>query len=163
MKSPYIIFCAVFLSFIVNDNYAQTRTNAESVVKDLFDEFIIAFNAEDSEKIVSTYLSTPLTMRQGQSASVITTSEDAILTMQNLFTQIKQKGWTESKIIGVDICAISETLVFLDNEYSRLKEDGTVIEPAIRKTLQVWQWLNNEWRIVSFYFHDPSVRIVCDN
>ena len=68
-------------------------------------------------KIVSTFLSTPMTMRQGESASVITTSEEAMLTMQNLFAQIKQKGWAESKIIGVDVCAISETLVFLDNEY----------------------------------------------
>jgi len=94
---------------------------------------------------------------------VVTTPEDAIRTFDDLFDQMEQKGWKRSKVITVDLCILSETLVFLDNEYSRLKEDGTAIEgPAIRRTLQVWQKIKDEWRIVAFYGHDPSKRITCE-
>ena len=161
MKLSCLIFTAVFVSLFFNEAHAQTLSNPESEVKKLFNEFIIAFNAKDSEKITRTFFRTPVTLRQGENVSLVTTSEDAIRTLENLFGQIEQKGWTKSKVIRVDLCVISETLVFLDNEYSRLKEDGTAIEPAIRRTLQVWQKLKDEWRIVAFYFHDPSVRIGC--
>ena len=162
MKLIYPIISVVFVFLFINETHAQVMSKSESEVKKLFNEFITAFNARDSEKITSNFLRAPLTLREGDNVTLVTTPEDAIRTLDHLFDQIEQKGWKESKVIGVDLCEISETLVFLDNEYSRLKEDGSAIEPAIRKTLQVWQKLNDEWRIVAFYFHDPSVRIGCE-
>ena len=144
MKLAHLILSAVFITLLFNETNAQTLSNPESEVKELFNEFMIAFNDRDSEKISNTFLGTPLTFREGENVSLVTTSEDAIRALEQLFDRIEQKGWTESKAIGIDLCVISETLVFLDNEYSRLKEDGTAIEPAIRRTLQVWQKLNNE-------------------
>ena len=74
------------------------------------------------------------------------------MALEQLFERIKQKGWIRSKVISINLCEISEDIVFLDNEYSRLKEDGTAIEPAIRKTLQVWQKLMMNGVLYHFTF-----------
>lgn len=162
MKLFQLLLSICFTIVFTSGANSQDLSTSASQVKSFYNEFNIAFNKADAKKISNTFLHTPLTMREGGNVALVTTPEDAIELLEQLFKKIKDKGWVRSKSISINLCQISEDIIFLDNEYSRLKADGTAIEPAIRKTLQVWQRINDEWRIVSFYFHDASISIGCE-
>jgi len=61
-------------------------------VKQLFNKFIIAFNAQETEKITKNYLGTPVTFREWEKVSLISTPEGATYALEQLFNRIEQKG-----------------------------------------------------------------------
>ena len=134
----------------------------EADVQLRFEEYMAVFNAQDSERIARQFLSHPMTIRSGESVTTLNSVDESLQFMAQYFSQLKQLGWTNSIVRATDVCAISDAIVFLDNEYSRLKSDGTAIEPAVRRTLQVWQRVEGEWRIAAFYFHDEDIRVGCN-
>lgn len=158
-KFRYVFVCILLASFL--SNYAQSINNPVDFVRNQFEGFNLAFNNQDVDRLIDNYLAIPLTLRNGENVTLINNKQEATAVLNQLFDGIVKKGWVGSKVINTEICKISNSIVLLDNTYSRLKKDGSAIPPTIRKTLQVWQKKNEEWRIVSFYFHDANVDIGC--
>ncbi len=160
-KFCFVFICIFFASFL--SNYAQSINNPDDLVRNQFEGFNLAFNNQDVDKLIDNYLAIPLTLRNRENVTLINNKQEAITVLNQLFAGIVKKGWVGSENLGIEICVASNSLVFLDNTYSRLKADGSAIAPEIRKTLQVWQKNNEEWRIVSFYFHDAEITLGCTN
>ena len=92
---------------------------------------------------------------------IIADAEAAVKNLTNLYEQIDAQGWKESRIKDVVVCMASDSLAFVDTQYSRLDRDGTPIPPTLRTNLYVLQKLDGDWRIVAFYSHESDKRPGC--
>ena len=151
------ITTVVLILLVSSTGASQTIENIEARLE----EYMAAFNDQNTDLIANTFLGHPVTVNSGQSITILNTPDESAQFMTQYFEQLNQRGWANTKVRDFDICVMSDSLVFLDNEYSRFKADGTEIEPAIRRTLQVWQKFDDSWRLVAFYFHHEDVRVGC--
>jgi hypothetical protein len=125
-------------------------------------EYFDVFNARDVQKIANEIYSTPVHIGGGDGHRVLASPEAAAENLENLYEVIVERGWKESKISSLSICVASETLALVDTQYSRLKQNGDPIPPALRTNLYVLQKIDGAWRIVAFYGHDDDKRPACD-
>ncbi len=124
-------------------------------------EYFSLFNEKDSEKIANEIYATPLHIGGPTGHRVLADAEAAVKNLTNLYEQIDAQGWKESRIKDVVVCLASDSLAFVDTQYSRIGRDGTPIAPELRTNLYVLQKLDGGWRIVAFYSHDSDKRLGC--
>ena len=125
-------------------------------------EYFEAFSEKDKNRIANHIYSTPVHIGGGSGHRVLEDPDAAVANLTRLYQEIEAQGWVESRIEDLKICVASESLALVDTRYSRLKEDGEAIPPAVRTTLYVLQKSNGDWRIVAFYGHDNDHRPSCD-
>ena len=156
MRNQFLIILTAFVSTIT---FADDADDAGAKLHEYFD----AFNDRSIDFIVSDVYSTPVHMGGGDSHSLMADPDGAVAALHSLYEQLDSQGWTESRISDLQICMASDTLALVDTRYSRLKQNGEPIPPAIRTTLYVLQKLDGDWRIVSFYGHDSDKRPRCSS
>ena len=124
-------------------------------------EYFSVFNEKDTQKIANEIYATPLHIGGATGHRVLANAEAAVKNLTNLYEQIDAQGWKESRIKDVVVCVASESLAFVDTQYSRIDHSGTPIPPTLRTNLYVLQKLDGDWRIVAFYSHDNDKRPGC--
>ena len=138
---------------------AQADDSADAGAK-LY-EYFEQFNRQATEVIANEIYSTPLHIGGGTGHRFLEDPAAAVANLNNLYEQVEAQGWVESRISDLKVCIASPTLALVDTRYSRLKDNGEPIPPAIRTTLYVLQKIESEWRIVAFYGHDNDKRPTC--
>jgi len=154
MRKLMCAFLAVFASC------AAVADDADDAGAKLHEYFSV-FNDRAIDVIVSDVYSTPVHIGGGDSHSIMADADGAVAALNSLYEQLDEQGWVESRISDLQICMASDTLALVDTRYSRLKENGEAIPPAVRTTLYVLQKLDGDWKIVSFYSHDNDKRPSC--
>lgn len=124
-------------------------------------EYFDAFNEKAITFIANDIYSTPVHIGGGSSHSMMADPAGAVAALESLYDDLEGDGWVESEISDLQICMASDTLAFVDTLYSRLKQNGEAIPPAIRTTLYILQKFDDDWKIVSFYSHDNDKRPSC--
>lgn len=137
--------------------WADDKSDAEAKLYEYFE----AFSAKDIERVANYIYSTPVHIGGGAAHRVLADPAAAEANLSNLYGQIEAQGWVESRISDLKTCVLTDSLALVDTRYSRLRADGTAIEPAVRTTLYVVQKLDGEWRIVAFYGHSSDNRPSC--
>lgn len=155
MKS---LFLTVSLLAIGPLALADDRSDAEAKLHEYFE----LFTAKDIDRIANYIYSTPVHIGGGDAHRILGDPAAAAANLGNLYAQIEAQGWVESRISDLKTCVLTESLALVDTRYSRLRADGTAIEPAVRTTLYVVQKLDGEWRIVAFYGHSSDNRPTCE-
>jgi len=150
-----ILFISMLL--IVQVAWADDKNDAEAKLYEYFE----LFTAKDTERIASEIYSTPLHIGGGESHRVLADPAAAEANLTNLYAQIEQQGWVESRISDLSTCVLTDSLALVDTRYARLRADGTPIPPAVRTTLYVVQKIEGHWRIVAFYGHGSDNRPSC--
>ena len=136
---------------------ADDKNDAEAKLHEYFE----LFSAKDIEQIANYIYSTPVHIGGGETHRVLADPAAAEANLSSLYGQIEAQGWVESRISDLKTCVLTKSLALVDTRYSRLRADGTAIEPAIRTTLYVVQKIDSEWRIVAFYGHSSDNRPAC--
>lgn len=154
MRSWTMLFLLILL---VTPAAADDAADAGAALHNYFD----AFNRKDVQKVAHEVYSTPVHIGGGEGHRVLANPEAAVDNLTNLFEQIEEQGWVESRISDLEVCVASATLALVDTQYSRLDKDGGAIPPAVRTTLYVLQKLEGDWKIVAFYGHDDDKRPSC--
>ena len=124
-------------------------------------EYFRLFNEKDVETIAHRIYSSPVHIGGGDGHRVYANPAEAIDSLNSFYTQLASQDWRESVISDLQICQLSPTLALVDTQFSRVTSSGDPILPEIRTTLYVLQLIDGDWRIVSFYGHDPANRPAC--
>ncbi|MDH5344849.1 MAG: nuclear transport factor 2 family protein, partial [Gammaproteobacteria bacterium] len=124
-------------------------------------EYFAVFNALDWDTVANDIYSTPVHIGGGDSHQVLANPAAAVENLVRLHEQISAQGWNKSVIDDLQVCILSDTLALVDTRYSRITKDGEPIPPVVRTTLYVLQKIDNDWRIIAFYGHEPGARPNC--
>lgn len=152
------IITAVAVLLVSGSVFADDAEDAGAKLYEYFE----AFTRKDSRTIATEIYATPVHIGGGAGHRVLETPDAAVANLTRLYGEIEAQGWVESRIDDLAICVASDTLALVDTRYSRLKENGEAIPPAVRTTLYVLQKVDGDWRIIAFYGHDADRRPRCD-
>lgn len=123
----------------------------------LLDRHLALFSNEQSRVIAEEIIATPAIF--GDRA--LLTHADTEMLFDELFADIKGRGWTRSVPLSVDVCELGQGLALMTLNYSRLREDGEAIPPRVRGSFFLLRKLETEWRVVAVYGRDPEVTVSC--
>jgi hypothetical protein len=124
-------------------------------------EYFDLFNKKDVETIAHRIYSSPVHVGGGDGHRVYANPAEAIDSLNSFYTVLADQDWRESVISDLQVCQLSPTLALVDTQFSRITSSGDPIPPETRTTLYVLQMIDGDWRIVSFYGHDPANRPAC--
>ena len=102
-------------------------------------EYFSVFNERGKQRIANEIYATPLHIGGATGHRVLADAEAAVKNLSSLYEQIDAQGWKESRIKDVIVCVASESLAFVDTQYSRIDQSGIPIPPALRTNLYVLQ------------------------
>ncbi len=157
MSSLFVLFLTILAP---PSSTIPTIDDAEDASAKVYEYFSV-FNEKDTQKIANEIYATPLHIGGATGHRVLANAEAAVKNLTNLYEQIDAQGWKESRIKDVVVCVASDSLAFVDTQYSRIDQSGTPIPPTLRTNLYVLQKLDGDWRIVAFYSHDNDKRPGC--
>ena len=152
MKSVTILLCVIAGSVLADD-----KKDAGDALYRYFD----AFNAQNIELIATTVYATPVQIGGASGHRILADPAAAKTNLENLYASLATQGWVESRISDLNVCVLSASLALVDTRYARIDADGNAIPPAVRTTLYIAQKIDDAWRIVAFYGHDPDQRPEC--
>lgn len=147
----------ILLTLLFMPVYADDVADAGAKIHEYFG----SFNARDLDKIANEIYATPVLFAGGENRTVYATPADVISSQTSLFEMLDSQQWVESRISDLVVSICSDSIAFVDTQYSRLDVNGDAIPPAVRTNLYVVQKIDGVWHIISFFSHDNDVRPSC--
>ena len=146
---------AILAALLLTANISLAQDAEE--LRALLDQYLTLFSNEQSRVIAEEIMATPAIFWD----RALLTHADTEMLFDELFADIKGRGWTRSVSLSVHVCELGQGLALMTLNYSALREDGEAIPPRVRGAFFLLRKLEAEWRIVAIYGRDPEVTVSC--
>ncbi|MCH2161234.1 MAG: hypothetical protein MK085_05100 [Phycisphaerales bacterium] len=119
-------------------------------VQGAYDEYFQLWNAGDAEAIARDswtapgWISLGTTIALPDVAAIETTYSD-------VRDSLRDRGWSHSKSLRSTVKVLNEQSALLETSWTRYLEDGSILEPPIRRGTYLYLKRDGDWRIAGLF------------
>jgi len=160
MAAGGLIFLEVESGFVTASQTKHARADKdEREVRDLMEKYLELFNAAAAKEIAQHIYAAPIQHTSKTGHGAVTSTAEVQNMFDNIFKQIKARGWVRSHTHSLDVLVLGDGLALVELNYSRIAGDGKPIPPDRRAGLYVVKKIDDAWRIVALYGHDATKKL----